>query len=97
MRDNVADYLAFGPVFTTHSKERPDPITGITALQLARAACPLPLVAIGGIERENLAEVLRTAVDCAAVIGAIADAPDPGRATAELLRVAAGARSAAPG
>ncbi len=47
------DYVAFGPVFPTTSKERPDPTTGIDTLRAVRALTSLPLVAIGGITREN--------------------------------------------
>ena len=88
VRAGVADYLAFGPVFATQNKRNPDPVAGLEALRAARRACPLPLVAIGGVDSGNLAAVLQTGVDCAAVIGAIVGAPDIGRATAELLRVA---------
>jgi thiamine-phosphate pyrophosphorylase len=47
------DYIAFGPVFGTRSKERPDPEVGIAGLRAARALTSKPLVAIGGITRDN--------------------------------------------
>ena len=47
------DYVAFGPVFATASKRNPDPVTGIEALKECRALVEKPLVAIGGITREN--------------------------------------------
>jgi len=83
-----ADYLAFGPVFATRSKQNPDPIVGLEALREARRACSLPLVAIGGIDRDTITATLATGVDCVALISALVDAPDIGRATAEMLRLA---------
>jgi thiamine-phosphate pyrophosphorylase len=47
------DYVAFGPVFPTTSKEHPDPTTGIELLRTVRSLTNRPLVAIGGITREN--------------------------------------------
>ncbi|HMI87455.1 MAG TPA: thiamine phosphate synthase [Polyangiaceae bacterium] len=51
------DYIAFGPVFETHSKSRPDPVVGIEALRVVAADCPLPVVAIGGIDLERAREI----------------------------------------
>lgn len=85
VRDEVCDYLAFGPIFATASKRDPDPATGLQGLRDAVAACDRPLVAIGGIGRENLTEVLACGAAAAAVIGAIADTPDPAVATRDLL------------
>jgi|SRR5580704_684894 thiamine-phosphate pyrophosphorylase len=47
------DYVAFGPMFPTVSKERPDPTVGIEGLKAVRALTRKPLVAIGGITRDN--------------------------------------------
>ena len=44
------DYIAFGPIFQTSSKENPDPVAGLSALREVRAIVGyLPLVAIGGV------------------------------------------------
>lgn len=82
------DYLAFGPIFATASKRDPDPVQGLAGLASARACCRLPLVAIGGIDRATLAQVRAAGADAAALIGAIAGAPDPAAATRELLAIA---------
>src|ERR1700720_4369240 len=42
-----ADYIAFGPVFPTETKEQPDPVVGLALLTEARARIAKPLVAIG--------------------------------------------------
>lgn len=68
------DYVAYGPVFATASKQRPDATVGLEALRLAcRAARSrgVPLVAIGGINVER-APAIRDAGAIGAVIGALA-------------------------
>jgi thiamine-phosphate pyrophosphorylase len=63
------DYLAFGPIFPTLSKNNPDPTTGLVALsEVVTIKGPVPLVAIGGIRLENALEVLKTGADAVAVI-----------------------------
>ena len=62
------DYLAFGPIFATRSKENPDPAVGLGSLQQAKQEARLPLVAIGGITRANALDVLRAGADSLAVI-----------------------------
>lgn len=63
-----ADYLAIGPVFSTTSKERPDPVVGLDGVRRARALTRKPLVAIGGISRANAASVTEAGADSVAVI-----------------------------
>ncbi len=63
------DYVAFGPVFTTASKERPDPTVGIEGLRSAHAINSKPLVAIGGITRDNASLCWNAGADSVAVIG----------------------------
>ena len=63
-----ADYLAIGPVFSTTSKERPDPVVGLDGVRRARALTRKPLVAIGGISRNNAASVTEAGADSVAVI-----------------------------
>jgi thiamine-phosphate pyrophosphorylase len=69
-----ADYIGFGPVFVTGSKERPDPVVGLAALAEVVREVPVPVVAIGGITRGGLAEVVQSGVAAAAVIGDIDNA-----------------------
>lgn len=66
------DYLAIGPVFTTGTKENPDPVVGLDGVKRARALTHLPLVAIGGITVDRAAEVLEASADSIAVIGDLA-------------------------
>lgn len=84
--EGVADYLGFGPVFPTRSKERPDPVVGLALLaEAVRLAAPLPVVAIGGIDERNLREIRATGASGAAVISAFLNAPDPARALRQLV------------
>ncbi len=76
--DPEVDVVAFGPVFTTRSKQRPDPVVGLEGLRRARRSTSKPLVAIGGIDTGNLARVLAAGADTAAVLGAVCrDAASP--------------------
>jgi thiamine-phosphate pyrophosphorylase len=70
------DYLAVGPVFETSSKENPDPVVGLEGLRRVREITgQIPLVAIGGISRENLPEVFAAGADSVAVISLILAEP----------------------
>ena len=62
------DYLAYGPIFPTGSKTNPNPTVGLDGLKAARALTGKPLVAIGGITRENCRSVLDAGADSVAVI-----------------------------
>ncbi|NCG19646.1 MAG: thiamine phosphate synthase [Rhodobacterales bacterium] len=94
-----ADYIAFGPVFHTPHLSRHKPIRGATPLPAVRNAIPanVPLVAIGGIRPQNIAELQRVGVNAWAIIGAIALAADPVQATRDLLPQSSGAKTANEG
>ena len=84
-----ADYIAFGPIFPTATKKNPDPVVGTELLRKARQMTKKPLVAIGGITLERAAEVYRAGADSLAVIRDLICAPNPARAPANILDVAA--------
>ncbi len=74
------NYLAIGPIFTTVSKQNPDPEVGVAGVAEARrlrddSGLALPLVAIGGITRANAEAVLKAGADAVAVIGDISRSP----------------------
>lgn len=87
-----ADYAGVGCVFPTHSKTDAGEPIGLAGLHRIAAATRLPVAAIGGISLETIAAVAHTGVAMAAVISAIADAPDPGKAAAQLVNRWATAR-----
>jgi thiamine-phosphate pyrophosphorylase len=82
-----ADYIAFGPVFPTRSKENPDPVVGLEGLKRARQATRKPLVAIGGITLTNARSAIEAGADSVAVISDLLRAPDVGQRAREFLRV----------
>ena len=88
-----ADYIAFGPVFPTVTKQNPDAVVGTELLRRARKLTAKPLVAIGGITLERAAEVYRAGADSLAVISDLIRAANPGARAREFLAVAASATS----
>jgi thiamine-phosphate pyrophosphorylase len=80
-----ADYLAIGPVFSTSSKDKPDPVVGLEGVRRARELTSKPLVAIGGITRANAASVIEAGADSVAVISDLLR--EPRKSAEEFLRV----------
>ena len=70
-----ANYLAVGPVFATLSKANPDPAIGIEGVRQAKLLTDKPLVAIGGITRENCRSVIDAGADSVAVISDLLTSP----------------------
>jgi thiamine-phosphate pyrophosphorylase len=89
-----ADHVGFGPVFPSRTKSMGPPPRGIAGLAAACRELPVPVVAISGIGRENIAEVARAGAACAAVIEALFGAGDPRRNAAELAHAFAAGREA---
>lgn len=83
------DYIAIGPIFETSSKENPDPIVGLDGLRRVKQSVgQIPLVAIGGIGRENLREVFAAGADSIAVISLLLS--DPAQIEARTSEILAG-------
>jgi thiamine-phosphate diphosphorylase len=80
------DYLAFGPIFGTRSKDSPWGPRGLAQLaEVVRSVRPLPVVAIGGIDADNAASVRAAGAAGFAVISAVAGSDQPEAATRELV------------
>jgi thiamine-phosphate pyrophosphorylase len=62
------DYVAIGPVFVTRTKDNPDPVVGLAGVTAVRRLVSKPLVAIGGITRQNATSVLDAGADSVAVV-----------------------------
>lgn len=70
------DYVAFGPVFPTRTKQDHDPTVGLEQLRAVKdIAAELPLVAIGGITAANVLAVLDAGADSVAVISSVVGEP----------------------
>jgi thiamine-phosphate pyrophosphorylase len=69
-----ADYVAFGAIFPTPTKGPGHPVQGVTKLNEMVRKLKIPIVAIGGINRLNVKDVLATGVHSVAMISALAKA-----------------------
>lgn len=78
------DYLGVSPVYTTPTKTDTKKPWGIEGLARIRAFSRHPLVAIGGLQAGNAADVLRAGADAIAVVSAICAATDPFAAARDL-------------
>jgi thiamine-phosphate pyrophosphorylase len=91
-----ANYVAFGTIFATATKENPDPVVGLELLAQARQVTRKPLVAIGGITLERAAETYTAGADALAVARDLLLADDPGARARAFLSEAAKTRGRAP-
>jgi thiamine-phosphate pyrophosphorylase len=78
-----ADYVAIGPVFATGTKIDHEPVIGLEGVRRARQLTSKPLVAIGGITRDNARSVLEAGADSVAVISGLLSR---GESTANVAR-----------
>jgi len=79
-----ADYVGFGPVYPTTSKDDAGPVGGISLLKGVVETIPLPIIAIGGVSPENTADVVQAGAHGIAVISAVCCQEDPEQATKDL-------------
>jgi len=79
------DYIGFGPIFTPVSKQDHDPVVGTAGVKRIRAMTALPLIAIGGIQLNQVETIMRAGADGVAVISAVLGAVDVGQAVRDLL------------
>lgn len=93
-----ADYIGAGPVFATATKPDAGEPLGLERFAEIAAAVGIPVVAIGGITVENVAQVFAAGARGAAVVSAVVSADDIGAAARALKRrIAEARRSARPG
>jgi thiamine-phosphate pyrophosphorylase len=71
-----ADYIGLGPMKPTTTKLDTDPVVGPQGVKAVRAHVKLPIVAIGGIKQEDVAEIIRCGANGVAIISAIIGAED---------------------
>jgi thiamine-phosphate diphosphorylase len=78
-----ADYIGFGAVFQTSSKEKTE-FAGLQRLIECRMAVSIPIIAIGGVSLSNIALVFKNGASGAAVISAVWDQDSPAAAVRDL-------------
>jgi thiamine-phosphate pyrophosphorylase len=71
-----ADYVSFGAIFPTSTKGPGHPVQGLARLRELSQVVEVPVVAIGGIRRENVRQVIEAGAAAAAMITALSQAPD---------------------
>ena len=84
-----ADYVGFGPVYPTGSKDDAGPVSGIDILKQIVASSPVPVIAIGGIDRNNASHVMGAGAHGIAVISAVCCRENPKEAARELHQMVA--------
>jgi len=87
-----ADYLGTDAVFPTASKPDAGPPIGVETLEQICRAVSIPVVAIGGVNASNVAQVIRAGAAGAAVISAVVGAPDIAAAARRLRQAILQAR-----
>ena len=92
--EDGADFVAFGPVFTTPSKVAYGPPQGLQHLTAVVRAVHIPVIAIGGIDHTNLSQVVQAGAYGVAMIRAVLAAPEPYQATQQLRTAFAAASQA---
>ncbi|HVR16042.1 MAG TPA: thiamine phosphate synthase [Candidatus Limnocylindrales bacterium] len=80
-----ADYIGFGPMFSTQTKNTGYAARGVEMLGKIRAAVKLPIVAIGGINEQNVTQVWQAGADSAAIISDLLGADDVVAKTQRIL------------
>jgi thiamine-phosphate pyrophosphorylase len=82
-----ADYIGFGPMFGTTTKNTGYAARGLDMLRHVRAAVRIPIVAIGGITENNVAQVWQAGADSAAIISDLLGADDIAGKITRILRL----------
>ena len=82
-QEEGADYISIGPIFKTPTKPEYNPV-GLKLLKEARARLKIPVVAIGGINKDNIGLVKKSGAKIIAVVRAICQAKDIMKAVQEL-------------
>lgn len=79
-----ADYIAVSPVFSTPTKPDAGQPLGLDGVREMKKFIKVPLIGIGGINRENVVEVIKSGADGVAVVSAIVSSVDPEKSAREL-------------
>jgi thiamine-phosphate pyrophosphorylase len=82
-----ADYIGFGPIFGTTTKQTGHSPRGLEMLREIKKSVKTPVVAIGGINEMNLADVWKAGADSAAIISDLMGAEDVGEKTKRIFRL----------
>jgi len=84
-QEEGADFITLGPIYETPSKTGYGPPLGLDTLKAVRRQIKIPILALGGIKKERVREVLEAGADGIALISAILMADDPRQAATHLI------------
>jgi len=87
---NGADYIGYGHIFPTYTKIKSAKARGLKNLKDVSARISIPIMAIGGIDAGNAAEVMDSGASAIAVVGAVVKSQDPVGAVKELKKIVNG-------
>lgn len=90
-----ADYIGFGPIFPTSTKDA-GTTQGLENVTIISRTVKIPVIAIGGINHLNVADILLAGANGVAVISAVLSAPDLQQAAKSMFRVMNSAQKPAP-
>lgn len=82
-----ADYIGVGPIYKTTTKKDAHPAIGIDTLREIRKSVSLPIIAIGGINKSNIIDVLKEKPDGVAIISGILCQPDIKKEMKEIIKI----------
>jgi len=88
-----ADYIGYGPIYATTTKEKAESPRGLEGLREVSGAIEIPVVAIGGIKLENIRDVLGAGADAVAVASGILCADDINCKAGEFVKIFEGIRN----
>lgn len=94
---SAVDYIGVGPVFGTRSKANPAPVLGLEALRAIVAESPIPVIAIGNIGPDQVADVLEAGAHGVAVLSGVTCTADPAAAAARYTEAIAAFRGTRAG
>jgi thiamine-phosphate pyrophosphorylase len=81
------DYIGVGPVYTTPTKENPDPVIGIDTMKAMLSLATVPAVAIGGIDFSNIRTVLEAGAQNFSMVRQFTKSDDPEKTLKEILKI----------
>jgi thiamine-phosphate pyrophosphorylase len=81
------DYIGIAPIFDTDTKKDALEPCGIEMIKKIREKVNLPIVAVGGIDKENVKDVIRAGADSAVSIKAVLDSNDTYREINDFIRI----------
>jgi len=87
--DEGVDYIGLGPYRFTKTKQKLSPILGLEGYaeiirQVNQAGIKTPIIAIGGIETQDIQAIMQTGLYGIAVSGAITNATDPAKTITQI-------------